>query len=76
MIVGELAAPVLLFIRNQRMLTIVVVALYGFHLMTFLSLGIVFLPHLVALAAFLPLERIGARTVAPAGEPTPAVSLG
>ena len=60
MIVGELAAPVLLFIRNQRTLTIVVVALYGFHLMTFLSLGIVFLPHLVALAAFLPLERIGA----------------
>lgn len=57
----ELAAPLLLLVRSQRLVSGIVAGLYAFHLMTFLALGIVFLPHLVALAAFLPLERLGRR---------------
>lgn len=59
MLVLELAAPLLLVIRRERTLWIVIGCLYAFHLMTYAALGIIFLPHLVALAAFLPLERIG-----------------
>ena len=35
--------------------------LLAFHLVTFLAIRIIFLPHLVALMAFLPLERLGAK---------------
>lgn len=59
MLVLELAAPLLLVIRRERTLWIVIGCLYAFHLMTYAALGIIFLPHLVALAAFLPLERFG-----------------
>jgi hypothetical protein len=31
----------------------------GFHLLTFATIRIIFLPHLLCLAAFLPLERLG-----------------
>jgi hypothetical protein len=57
----ELASPLLLVVRSERTRTWLVAVVYGFHLATFAMLGIVFLPHLVALAAFLPLERIGRR---------------
>ena len=63
MLVLEFAAPLIFAIRRQRTVTIVVACLYGFHLVTFASLGIIFWPHLVALAAFLPLERLTARGV-------------
>jgi hypothetical protein len=59
MLVLELAAPLLLLIRRERTMWIVIGSLYAFHLMTYAALGIIFLPHLVALAAFLPLERLG-----------------
>jgi hypothetical protein len=61
MLVLELAAPLLLVIRRERTVWIVIGALYAFHLVTYAALGIIFLPHLVALAAFLPLERLGAQ---------------
>jgi hypothetical protein len=61
MVILELAAPVLLVMRSERLRVRIVAALYGFHVVTFLALRIIFLPHLVALAAFLPLERIGGR---------------
>ncbi|HEV2068405.1 MAG TPA: hypothetical protein VGR26_01280, partial [Acidimicrobiales bacterium] len=36
-------------------------ALYGsFHLVTFATIGIIFLPHLVAMLVFVPLERLAA----------------
>ena len=57
----ELASPLLLAVRSERTRTWLVAMVYGFHLVTFAMLGIIFLPHLVALAAFLPLERIGRR---------------
>jgi len=57
-VIFELASPVLLFLRSERVRLYLVLGLYGFHAMTFLALGIAFWPHLVALAAFLPLERL------------------
>jgi hypothetical protein len=75
MVVGELLSPVVLFVR-ERVQVRIVVGLIAFHVVTYAALRIVFLPHLVALAAFLPLERLGARRV-PAtelsrGSPLPA----
>ena len=57
----ELAAPALLFVRRDRIRYGLVIALLGFHVMTYLAIHIIFLPHLVALMAFLPLERLGRR---------------
>jgi len=54
---GEFFSPAIFFIRRQRTIVITVICLFGFHLMTFMALRIVFLPHCVALCAFLPLER-------------------
>jgi hypothetical protein len=56
MLIGELASPLLFVVRRQRTRTAVVFGLYAFHLLTFAAISIIFLPHLVALAAFLPLE--------------------
>ncbi len=56
----ELAAPLLLVLTGRRLYA----ALSGylaFHLMTWACIAIVFLPHLVCLLAFLPLERLRAR---------------
>ena len=55
---GEFMSPAIFLIRKQRTIVITVVCLFGFHLMTFAALRIVFLPHCVALCAFLPLERL------------------
>ncbi|MCU1674358.1 MAG: conserved rane protein of unknown function [Frankiales bacterium] len=51
-----LVSPLLLVAFRWRPL--LVAAFYGFHLMTFLTISIVFLPHCVALLALLPLERL------------------
>jgi hypothetical protein len=58
---GELLSPAIFVIRKQRTMVIAVACLFGFHLMTFAALRIVFLPHCVALCAFLPLERLRLR---------------
>lgn len=59
----EATSPVLLFLRG-RALYVMVAVFAGFHLMTWISITIHFLPHVVCLAAFLPLERIAARGTA------------
>jgi hypothetical protein len=69
MVIGELLAPALLFLKERWQVRIVL-GLVAFHVVTFAALRIVFLPHLVALAAFLPLERLGA------GRPADEVSRG
>jgi hypothetical protein len=56
MLTGELVSP-LLFTVGRRTQIAVVVGLYVFHLVTFAAISIIFLPHLVALASFLPLEE-------------------
>src|SRR5262249_25442566 len=54
----ELASPLIFVIRSQSRQLVVVAAFYAFHVITFGVLGLLFLPHLVALAAFLPLENL------------------
>ena len=53
----ELAAPVLLVLTGRR-LYLALAAYALFHLGTWAAIAIVFLPHLVCFAAFLPLERL------------------
>jgi hypothetical protein len=53
----ELTSPVLLFLRG-RWQVYGAVFLYGFHAMVYAALTIAFWPHLIALAALLPLERL------------------
>lgn len=60
LVIGELLSPVLLFVRERWQVRLVL-GLVVFHVVTFAALRIIFLPHLVALAAFLPWERFGVR---------------
>lgn len=53
----EFLSPVVLFLRGKA-LYLAVVMFLGFHLMTFLALGIHFLPTVICWLAFLPLERL------------------
>ncbi|PWD51906.1 hypothetical protein C8046_15905 [Serinibacter arcticus] len=53
----ELFSPVVLWLRG-RWLYVAISTFILFHLATFLSLGIHFLPTVVCWAAFLPLERL------------------
>lgn len=54
----ELASPLVFVLRSEHNRLRVVAGLYAFHLVSLATIGIVFLPHLVALAAFVPLERL------------------
>ncbi|MDQ6936193.1 MAG: hypothetical protein M3140_00535, partial [Actinomycetota bacterium] len=54
----ELASPLILLARSDRARGFVAVLLWGFHLTVFASVSIIFLPQCVAIAAFLPLERL------------------
>jgi hypothetical protein len=68
-----LVSPLLLVRwRDERVTWLLVAGFYGFHVMTFLTITIVFLPHCVALLALLPLERFVVRRVAAATELVPA----
>jgi hypothetical protein len=53
----ELASPLLL-VRGRLGSSFLTLAVL-FHVVTFLTISIVFLPHVVCLLAFLPLERLG-----------------
>ena len=53
----ELSSPLLLVLRG-RPLWGLVAGYVLFHVMTWLCIGIIFLPHLVCLAALLPLEQL------------------
>jgi hypothetical protein len=76
MIIGELTAPLLLLVRTDRVRVGLVFFLLGFHVITYLGLGIVFLPHCIAILSILPWERLTARLPqTQAGRPTvPVVS--
>ncbi len=54
---AEFLSPVVLFIRGRALL-VAVVFWMGFHVMTFVLLGIHFLPTVVCWLAFAPLERL------------------
>ena len=53
----ELLSP-LIFVVPPRLRGYVVAFFYSFHVMTFSMITISFAPHLVAMASFLPLERV------------------
>jgi hypothetical protein len=53
----ELASP-LIFVLRGRWRYLAVAYFYSFHVMTIAMITISFAPHLVAMTAFLPLERI------------------
>ena len=55
----ELASPLLLRPGPVQRAGVALAA--AFHLVTFVGIRIIFLPHVVCLAAFLPLERLGWR---------------
>ena len=52
----ELASPLLL--RRGRVGHAMVAVCIGFHLVTYATITIIFLPHVICLLAFLPLERL------------------
>jgi hypothetical protein len=56
----ELAVAPLLLVRwrDPRITWLLAAAFLGFHLITFATITIIFLPHVVALLSFLPLERL------------------
>ena len=53
----ELLSP-LVFVLRQRWRYAAVGLFYSFHLVSFVTITISFLPHLVAMTSFLPLERV------------------
>jgi hypothetical protein len=53
----ELLSP-LVFVVPRRLRSWVVAFFYSFHLATFATITISFMPHLVAMTSFLPLERV------------------
>lgn len=57
-ILFELASP-LIFVVPRRFRPWVVAFFYSFHLVTFATITISFLPHLIAMTSFLPLEKFG-----------------
>ncbi|MFI6291546.1 HTTM domain-containing protein [Nonomuraea sp. NPDC050790] len=70
-LLAETASPVLLFLRG-RLLYAGVAFFLAFHFLTWAAITIHFLPHVICLAAFLPLERIVQRARrGAAGEPVP-----
>lgn len=48
----------LVFVVSERIRRLTIIGFYGFHLVTVMSLGISFAPHLVAMLSFFPLERL------------------
>lgn len=57
LILAEFASPVVLFLKG-RLLALSIAFFLSFHLMTFLALGIHFLPTVICWLAFMPLERL------------------
>ena len=60
MVVVEFAAPLMLLVRSDRARVLLVLFLLGFHLMTYVGVTIIFLPHCIAILSILPWERLAA----------------
>ncbi|MEP6598819.1 MAG: MFS transporter permease [Actinomycetota bacterium] len=52
----ELASPLVLLARSDRGRTLIAIGMWVFHLVVFSGVTIIFLPHCVAIASFVPLE--------------------
>ncbi|WP_162245523.1 MFS transporter permease [Modestobacter sp. Leaf380] len=58
MLVFEFASPLVLLVRSDRARAGLVAFLLGFHVMVYAGVGIVFLPHCIAILSILPWERL------------------
>jgi hypothetical protein len=58
MIGAEVLSPLVLVARSDRARALVALGMWVFHLSVFAGVTIIFLPHCVAIAAFVPLERL------------------
>ncbi|GII89737.1 hypothetical protein Ssi03_77270 [Sphaerisporangium siamense] len=67
-LLAEALSPVLLFLRGRRLIA-GVIFFAGFHLVTWMSITIHFLPHVICLGAFLPLENLRRKGGSPATAP-------
>src|SRR4029453_671343 len=67
-------APLVLLVRSDRAPIGLVLFLLGFHVMVYAGVGIIFLPHCVAILSILPWERLGVlrRWTTPAAAPDAA----
>lgn len=70
-VIFELLAWVVLLIRRTWLRIASIGFFLSFHLVTYATISIIFLPHVVCLAAFLPLERLvpARRSASPAPAP-------
>ncbi len=57
----ELLSPLVLLARSDRARTAVAIGLWGFHITVFAGVTIIFLPHCIAICAFIPWERVAVR---------------
>ncbi|WP_369139956.1 MFS transporter permease [Modestobacter versicolor] len=74
MIAFELAAPLVLLVRSNRARIGLVAFLLGFHVMVYAGVGIIFLPHCVAILSILPWERLTTARRRTALDPAPAAT--
>jgi hypothetical protein len=78
MIIFELASPLVLLVRSDRARVGLVAFLLGFHVMVYAGVGIIFLPHCVAILSILPWERLtwARRRGGPDLAPVPSTAAG
>jgi hypothetical protein len=60
MLVFEFASPLILLVRGDRARIGLVAFLLGFHVLVYAGVGIIFLPHCIAILSILPWERLTA----------------
>jgi hypothetical protein len=71
MLAFEFASPLMLLVRSDRARIGLVLFLVGFHVMTYAGVGIVFLPHCVAILSILPWERLSTLRRRASADPAP-----
>lgn len=69
MVSAELASPLVLLARSDRARTLVALGMWSFHLAVFAGVSIIFLPHCIAIASFVPLESWWTAVVAAVRSP-------
>jgi hypothetical protein len=76
MLVFEFASPLILLVRSDRARTGLVLFLLGFHVMVYAGVGIIFLPHCIAILSILPWERLTVLRGHADRQPVPASASG
>ncbi|KQS58161.1 MFS transporter permease [Geodermatophilus sp. Leaf369] len=72
MLAFEFASPLMLLVRSDRARAALVLFLLGFHVMVYAGVGIIFLPHCIAILSILPWERLRGARAGLAARRTPA----